>query len=222
MKARERALAALALVALVGLAPTAVSGQLGIAARVGTLGLGGEGSIAFSDRFVLRGGAGFWKVETGTSFNGVPVTLELPDAWYNVGIDFYLNSALRIGGGVVFKPDDPTIRGDLTGPVTIGGVELTPSEIGALTGVVDMDGQAAYALFGFGKHTDSGVGLFIDVGAAIFGSPRVLLSAEGGTYPQAELDQLLAEEARNFEDDMKAYLRIWPILSIGLRIGIDY
>jgi hypothetical protein len=184
------------------------------------IGIGGEGAIALSDRFTLRGGAGLSKFETSTSFNAVPVVLELPDAWYNVGVDFYLNSALRIGGGIVFKSDDPSIRGDLMGPVTIGGVELTPAEIGTLTGVVDMDEQAAYALFGFGKHTDSGVGLFIDAGAAIFGSPSVTLSAEGGTYPEDELDQLLTEESRNFEDDMKTYLRVWPILSIGLRIGI--
>jgi hypothetical protein len=211
-----------ALVACLVLVPSSAEAQLGIAARIGTLGLGAEGSVDLSDRFVLRGGASLAKFEIGTSLNGVPVVLETPDAWYNVGIDFYLNGALRIGGGIVFKSGDPTIRGDFSGPVNIGGVELTPTELGTLTGVVDMDEQAAYGLIGFGKHTDSGVGLFIDFGAAIFGNPAVALSAEGGTYPQDELDQLLAQEARNFEDDMKWYLRVVPILSIGLRIGIGY
>ena len=202
--------------------PTGVAAQLGIGARVGTLGIGAEGAIELSERFVLRGGAGLSKLDVGTSFNEVPVSVRLPDRWYNVGLDFYLNSALRIGGGVVFKPNDPVIRGDITSPVRIGGVELTPAEIGTLTGVIDMDNQAAYALIGFGKHTGEGVGLFVDAGAAIFGTPVVRLTAEGGTYPPDELEQLLAAEARNFENDMKSYLKVWPILSLGFRIGIRY
>jgi len=202
--------------------PSGVSAQFGVAPRIGTLGLGGEVAIEFSERWVLRGGAGISKVSTSTTFNDVPVTLGAPDFWYNVGLDFYVNSAFRIGGGMLFKPDDPSIRGDFTEPVSIGGVLLTPAQIGTLTGTVEMDTEAAYALIGFGRHVAEGVGLFIDVGAAVFGASAVTLEAEGGTYPQDQLDQLLLAEAGNFEDDMKSYLEIWPIVSIGIRIGIGY
>ena len=81
--------------------------------------------------------------------------------------------------------------------------------------------RAAYVLIGFGKHTSSGIGLSLDVGAAFLGNPSVTLAAEGGTFPdQAELDARLELEAQAFEEDMKAYLKIWPILSLGIRIGI--
>jgi hypothetical protein len=39
-----------------------------------------------------------------------------------------------------------------------------------------------------------------------------------GTYPEDEMAVLLAAEEQDFEDDMKTYFRIWPILSISLRI----
>lgn len=212
----------LALLGLLTASPSRVAAQLGVGARIGTLGIGGEAALELSDRFVFRGGAGLSKLTASTTFDGVPVVLELPEAWYNLGVDFYLNSALRLGAGVAYKPDDPSIRGDFTGAVDIGGVTLTPAEIGTLTGTIDSDDQAAYVLLGFGKHTDSGIGLFIDVGTVILGSPTVDLQATGGTYPQDELDLLLREEARAFENDMKTYLRFWPIMSLGLRIGIGY
>jgi hypothetical protein len=218
---RRLAAALLVGVGLAGLTAPA-SAQFGIAPRVGTLGLGGEVAVELSERFVFRGGAGLSKVEIGTQFSTVPVKLEFPDAWYNVGLDYYLNSAFRIGGGIVFKHDDPELRGDFTEPVEIGGTLLTPAQVGTLTGIVDMDDQAVYALIGFGRHTANGNGLFVDFGVAVFGASRVSLDAEGGTYPPDQLDQLLIQEARNFEDDMKTWLEFWPILNIGIRIGIGY
>jgi hypothetical protein len=200
--------------------PSAATAQFGVAGRVGTLGIGAEGAIGFSERFVIRGGVGLSRLEANTSFDGVPVTLTLPESWYNVGIDFYLNGSFRIGGGVLFKPDDPTITGSFTEPVDIGGMVLTPSEIGTLTGSVQSDDQAAYALIGFGRHTAGGIGLSLDIGAAILGSPVVVLDGEGGTLPPVLLDSLLEQEAQDFAEDMKTYLKIWPILNLGIRIGV--
>ena len=201
--------------------PAAASAQFGVAGRVGTLGIGFEGAVGLSDRVVVRGGVGVSTIEASTTFNDIRVDLTLPGSWYNLGIDFYLSSAFRIGGGVLFKPDDPTLTGAFDGPVDIGGRTFTPSEIGTLTGRVMSDNQAAYALIGFGKHTSRGIGLSLDVGAAFLGTPSVSLAAEGGTFPdQAELNQRLDQEARDFEDDMKAYLQVWPILNLGIRIGV--
>lgn len=201
--------------------PSPAAGQLGIAARAGTLGIGGEAALDLSDRVVVRGGMGLTNLEVSTTFDGVEVELQLPKTWYNVGLDLYLNGALRIGGGLLFKPDDPQLVGVLEESVDIGGRTFTPSEIGTLTGSIASEDQAPYLLIGFGKHTDSGFGLSLDIGAAFTGDPRVTLDAQGGTFSdQAELQARLDQEARNFEGDMKTYLRIWPILSLGLRLGL--
>lgn len=201
--------------------PSSAESQLGIAARAGTLGIGGELALGLSDRLVARGGLGLTSYTVTTTFDDIRVEMDLPENWYNVGVDLYLNGAMRIGGGVLIKPDDPTLVGRLQGPVDIGGQTFTPEEVGTLTGTIMSKERAPYVLVGFGRHTDSGFGLSLDIGAAFTGDPRVTLQAEGGTYPnQAELNARLDEEARNFEEDMKTYLKIWPILSLGLRLGI--
>jgi hypothetical protein len=90
-----------------------------------------------------------------------------------------------------------------------------------LTGVISTNRRAAYALIGLGRHTTSGFGVSLDVGAAFLGNdPSVTLAATGGSYAQEALADLLVAEARSFENDMKTYLMIWPLLSVGLRYGI--
>lgn len=200
--------------------PASLEAQLGIAARAGTLGIGAEGALGLGERVVLRGGFGVSSLEASTTFDDLSVDLTLPESWYNVGIDIYLNGAMRLGGGILFKPDDPTLTGSFTDPVDIGGRTFTPGELGSLTGTIESAGQVGYALLGFGKHTDRGFGLSIDFGVAFFGDPNVALTAQGGTFSDAvELESRLAAEAQAFEDDMKTYLRFWPVLSLGLRLG---
>lgn len=201
------------------------SAQVGIAGRVGTLGIGAEAALDLSGRLALRAGFGagvlLQTFSPATSFDGIDVDLEMPDTWYNVGLDYYLNSAIRVGGGVIFVTEDPVLTGAFDETVEIGGTTLTASEIGTMRGTVSTNHQAGYALIGFGRHATEGFGVSLDVGAAFLGNdPSVALSASGGSYPQQDLGELLAIEARRFEDDMKTYLKVWPILSLGLRYGI--
>lgn len=212
---------AILLVGIAAAAPAPAASQLGIAARAGTLGIGGEVAVGLSDGVVARGGMGLTSYTVTTTFDDIRMELDLPENWYNVGIDLYLNGSFRVGGGLLFKPEDPSMVGRLEGPVDIGGQTFTPAEVGTLTGTIVSKERAPYVLLGFGKHTDRGFGLSLDVGAAFTGEPTVTLQAEGGTYPdQAGLNARLDQEARNFEDDMKTYLKIWPILSLGLRLGV--
>jgi hypothetical protein len=218
MKKLTFALVAAALVA----GPAVASAQgFGAAARAGTLGIGAEVAIGLGESAAIRGGLGLVPFELNATIDETAVTLELPDTWYNVGLDLYLNGSFRLGGGFLFKPDDPSLTGDFTTPQEIGDRTFTPEELGTLTGVVDSKDSAPYVLIGFGKHTASGIGLSLDVGLAFLGDPDVTLDAQGGAFSdQAQLQEALDQEARNYEDDMRTYLRYWPILNLGLRIGV--
>jgi hypothetical protein len=190
------------------------------AARAGTLGIGGEAAVGITDQLVIRGGLGLTPFEPRARFDDLLVTLTLP-TWYNIGLDLYVNGAMRLGGGVLFKADDPELVGTFNTPPDIGGTTFTSQELGTLTGVIDSPDRVPYVLLGFGKHTAPGIGLFVDVGVAFLGDPSVTLEASGGTLSndpstRAALDQ----EAQNFEDDMRTYLKFWPILSLGLRVGL--
>src|SRR5262245_7018529 len=88
--------------ALAASATGAAAQGLGVGGRVGTLGLGVEAAVGLGERFVLRGGIGFTPVEPSMTLSDLDLTLKLPN-WYNLGVDAYLNGALRLGGGILLK-----------------------------------------------------------------------------------------------------------------------
>lgn len=212
--------------------PTALSAQgFGIAARAGTLGLGAEAALALSPSFALRGGIGLMPLEMdATSFwdvgDDVQADLKLPETWYNIGADVYLGGSFRVGGGMLFKPDDPTITGSLAGTATIeiGGTTYTASDVAEVVGALDSKDSAPYVLIGFGKHTSSGIGLFLDLGVAFLGDPEITLEATEGdptVINSAEFQSRLRQEEQNLDEDLPTWAKkYWPILNIGLKFGL--
>ncbi|MGD8319240.1 MAG: hypothetical protein PVJ02_02260 [Gemmatimonadota bacterium] len=226
MKKTLLALGASALLALPG--PLAAQG-FGVAGRVGTLGIGVEGALGLADRVVLRGGIGLMPLELdATNFwdpgQDVNAKVKLPGTWYNIGADLYLGGSFRVGAGMLYKPDNPTLTGTLAQGATIeiGGQEYTSADLSKVSGALDSGKSAPYLLVGFGKHTSTGIGLFVDLGVAFLGDPNITLAAEGNSevINTPEFQQRLREEEQNIESDVGAYLKYWPILDIGVRFGI--
>lgn len=230
----KRSLFALTAAALLAL-PSALSAQgFGIAARAGTLGIGAEAAVGLTDAFVIRGGIGLLPVELkNPSFwepgADVDATLKLPKTWYNIGADLYVGGGFRIGGGMLFKPDDPTLTGTLTGSAEIDigtGTPYTATEVAEVVGTLKSKSSAPYVLIGFGKHTKSGIGLFLDLGVAMLGDPEVSLEVTEGTAANssspgyAALQTRLRQEEQTIEDDFGSYLKLWPILNIGIKLGV--
>ncbi len=207
------------------LAPSLLSAQgFGVAARAGSIGLGAEAAVGLSSNFVVRGGLGLMPFEPSATIDDIDFTITLPESWYNIGADLYLGgSGFRIGGGMLFKPDDPTMKGEVTasGTITIGDTPYGFSDVAQLNGTLDSKDSAPYVLIGFGKHTSAGIGLFVDLGAAFIGEPNVLLSATGNPdiVGSAEFQAELRKQEQNTEDDLGSYLKLWPILNVGLKIG---
>jgi len=217
MQKHSAALVALALAAI----PQSLAAQpLGVGVRGGTWGVGAESALDVSAALVLRGGIGYHVFEPEVEMAAVDWALELRGPWYNVGLDAYLNPAMRVGAGVLFKPRDPHIAASLDGPVSVGGRDFTADELGSLIGRVDSGTRRPYLLVGFGRHT-RGSGLFLDLGVLWFGDPEVLLESNGGSFPdQAELDARLRQGESDIEADLGTYLKVWPILSLGARIAL--
>ncbi|MBM4182972.1 MAG: hypothetical protein FJ207_01970 [Gemmatimonadetes bacterium] len=221
----RRALALALAVTGVSTAP-AEAQTLGLGGRVGTLGLGPEAAFSLTERIVVRGGMGVTPVEPSLSVNVIGIDfafekVELP-TWYNLGIDLYLNGAMRLGGGFLFKEDDFRLTAVSQTSYAISSQTFTSQEIGKLIIVLDSKDRVPYALLGFGKHTTAGIGLFVDFGVAFLGAPDILLTTEGGTLPNdtGALRTALDDEAAGAGDVSSRYLEYWPILSLGLRIGV--
>jgi hypothetical protein len=186
------------------------------------VGIGGEGAVALSEKLAVRGGLGLMPMKLTVDYEDIDWDLELPDTWYNFGIDFYPAGSFRIGGGILFKSDGPTLTATPTQAEEIGDMIFTPEEIGTLSAILVSGDKAPYALIGFGRHTDLGFGLFVDLGVALLGDPEIELDVIGSSFSdQAELRRQLDIEARNLEDEAGTFLSLWPFLSIGVRFGIS-
>jgi len=227
----KKSLLALSAVALI-LTPAAVEAQgFAIAGRAGTLGIGAEAAVGLGKNAALRGGIGLLPIERDASSfwdigNDVDVKIKLPKKWYNVGVDLYLGGGFRIGGGMLFKPDDPTVTARLAGSASIelGDSTYRVDQVTEVVGSVNSKSQAPYALIGFGKHVKSGIGLFLDLGVAFLGDSPVKLEATDGdplVLNSAEFQTQLAREQQNLEDDLPTWARkYWPILNVGIKVGI--
>ena len=210
--------------ALLLVVPAAVSAQgFGLAARAGTLGVGPEAALGLTDAFVIRAGIGLMPFEPTATIDDIEFTLTLPEKWISIGADIYLGDTFRIGAGMLFKPDDPTLTGEIVGgSVQIGDVTYTSTDVAQLTGTLDSKDSAPYVLIGFGKHTSTGIGLFLDLGAAFIGEPVVSLGATGNStlIGTSEFQAELRKQEINIENDLGSYIKVWPIINIGLRIGV--
>lgn len=219
-----------ALAALV--APHALSAQaLGVAVRGGTMGFGAEGAVGFGQSVVVRAGLGLLPIEPNVAGfldlgDDVKAKLELPGSWYNLGVDLYLGGSFRIGGGMLRKPDDPTltITASSNDQVDIGDETYSGEDVSEIRGTLSAKNSAPYLIVGFGKHTSTGVGLFLDMGVAFLGDPQVTLEATEGNQTvidSAAFQTQLAQEEQKVNDDLPVWAkRYWPILSVGLRIGL--
>ncbi|HUF50697.1 MAG TPA: hypothetical protein VMN60_07690 [Longimicrobiales bacterium] len=202
--------------------PIAAPAQsLGVSARAGSLGIGGELSLGLTGRLAVRGGIGVLPFEVNRSYSDVDYTIEPTSPLANVGIDFYPGlGGLHIGGGLLLVSQPTTLTGEYTGTVDIGGRTYTGAEVGTLTGELDHGSSAPYLLLGFGRHTGAGFGFFADLGAAFMKDPALTLEASGPAANNQQFQDDLERERAEAEADAKEFLKILPILSLGVRIGI--
>lgn len=221
MKKTAAALAALLAIAL----PGAASAQLSVGARAGTLGLGGEVSLGLTRMLAIRGGIGVVPYEYDNDFEGVNYTVSAPDQIWNVGVDFYpFGSGFRVSAGVLSRP---SIEMEAIGQqqATVGQNTYT-GDLNIQGSLTNEKETAPYASIGFGRATGRGFGLFVDLGAAFVGEGRIDLAgtctetSTGQACPGFDAD-LQAEEAEANArlDEFGSFVKVHPILQVGLRVG---
>jgi hypothetical protein len=217
---RAKLLAAV-IMALVLSAPSGASAQIGIAGRVGTIGLGGDLGIGLSPNLMVRGGVGIQPINPTATVSDIKFSLNLPSSFMLAGLAFFpAGGGLRLEGGVLYKPDDTTLEGTYTTDQTIGGNTYTPAQIGTLSGrAAAAKSLAPYAMLGFGKIASKGIGLFLDLGAAFTGDQTLTVTSNGQYANNAQFKADLEQERKKWEDDLNKY-KVYPIVNLGLRIGV--
>ncbi|HSJ08550.1 MAG TPA: hypothetical protein VK928_01525 [Longimicrobiales bacterium] len=199
---------------------SASSQSIGIAARAGSLGLGGEAAVGFGS-IVLRGGFGVIPIEFNRTYSDIDYSLKPTSPIMNIGVDFYPGGGgLRFGAGMMLLSEPTVLDGEFDGTVRIGNNTYTDSEVLALHGELDHGGAAPYVLVGFGRHTATGFGIFLDLGAGFLKEAAFTLDATGAVTQSDQFRADLEVERADAEQKAKDYLKIFPIASIGIRFGL--
>lgn len=203
-------------------APTAVSAQLSIAPRIGTLGLGVDVGYALASVVTARAGAGFIPVKPRGTFDDTEYEVSIPNA-LTLGMDLHPGGGgFRLSGGIMIQSDDLSIEGTPSGTIELGDEFYSPAEVGTLRGEIAGSDVSPFLTLGFGKHGTSGVGLFLDLGVAFMGDPTVTLTANGDARDDPGLQASLRNEEERVHDDVDLYGRFYPIVSMGLKIGLGH
>lgn len=200
---------------------TLASQDFAAAARIGTLGFGGELALGVSERLVIRGGAGSLIFDYTADWEGLEYTVTPPSVMGNVGIDVYpTGGSFRLMAGVMFQSGNfEAASGPLSDyeeSIEIG--DGTYDQDGELAVTLESSSAAPYLGLGFGHHTRGGFGAFMDFGVAFMGAPDMTLTATGEIASAPGIQDDLLKEAEAIEEDSGAYFEYWPILSLGLKI----
>lgn len=208
--------------------PTAVSAQLsfGVAARGGSLGLGGEAAIGYSRFLTVRGGIGVLPLSYTGEAEDIRYHIDATSPLSNLTLDFYPGLAdFRISGGMMFFPEPTTFDARYSGTVQINGATYTDEEVGELVGELDHGSSAPFVMIGLGRQTNRGIGIFLDLGAAFMKEQRFTYEVTGGVaadpnHPRhAEFEANLEAERQQLEDEANRYLKLYPMLSAGIKFG---
>lgn len=228
----------IALAALVIALPTAASAQIGIGARAGTLGVGGELALGLGSRLQIRGGIGTVPAEPTFTFSDMEYTVNPPSTIWNVGVDLFpFGGGFHISAGLLNRPRYE-IEMNGTGSQEVGG-QTYNGQI-HLVGFLENEKETApYVGIGFGKVSSRGIGLFFDLGASPMGEPNIEFTtadcfitgsgpaggqrcpaSNGQPDPNGTAFRASANaEANNAEADVGQFLKWHPIVQIGLKVG---
>lgn len=207
-------------VAALAVVPATVEAQVGLVARGGSLGVGGEMTVDFNRHIGFRGGVGTIPAHPTADMEDISFELEPPSTLANAGIDLYpLGGHFRLSGGMLMKHDFALTATPKGTTYEVNNTTYDVSQVGTLRAEAAYKSTAPYATLGWSGR-GRGIGLSFDMGAAFLGEPAIHLTASGPIAQNpAFLANLHAEEQKEQADAGK-YLKVLPILSLGLRIGI--
>ena len=223
----------LALVAALAVSiPAAAFAQIGIGARVGTIGLGGEVAVGVGSHLAIRGGLGMLPSTIDGTFSDISYSIDPPSSIWNIGVDLYPGlGSFHLSAGLLNRKQYD-ITADKSGDVDVGD-QTYQGDVHLEGFLANAKETAPYIGIGFGRVANKGIGLFFDIGAAQMGDANIeftnkstctVTSGPGAGQPCPSqngktFQQSANDEATKAEEDVGTYLKWHPILQIGLRFG---
>jgi hypothetical protein len=182
--------------------------------------LGGEASVEVNRWLGVRGGIGAIPIQPEGDVGDVTYKIKPPSSLVNIGFDVYPGGgSFRLSTGFLFE-HDVSLDAKATQSFEFDGNTYTPAQAGTVRGDINWNSTSPYASFGFSGR-GKGFGLSFDMGAVFMGEPTITLSSTGGTLSNdLSFRQSLFNEQAKAQHDAGKYLKILPILSLGIRVGL--
>jgi hypothetical protein len=203
----------LGLYALSSLMLAEAAGGLALVAKVGTLGLGLEGSTSLLEDFNARLGYNAISFETDQTIDDIKYDVDIDLQSLSLLLDWHpLSGGFRVSAGVMANGNDAKGSAPV-GNYTIGDTPFTNVGLDAR---VDFNSAAPYLGIGWGNAvaSDKGWGFNVDLGVMFQGTPEVSLIPTGpnaGLVPESEL----IKEQQKLQDDADDF-KYYPVLSVGV------
>ncbi len=195
-----------------------VTSGLGLAAKVGTLGVSAEASIpVVPSSLNLRITGNYLDWSHDEVVDDIDFDLEVDFSSLGLLADWHpFKNGFRLSGGVLTGDNTIGLDAVLDDEITIGDTKYSPEALGTLSGDLDFDDVSPYLGLGFGNAA-SGEGRWsfaFDAGI-LFQNYDVSLSATGPATRLPGFAADLAAEEQEIEDDLDNY-EIYPVLSFGM------
>lgn len=216
-----RPTAALLLSLAITASPITAQANISAGVRAGSLGLGLEVAKLMTPNLAIRGGAYRFSHSFSRTESDVQFDADLDFKALSGIVDFFpaARGSFHLSGGLISTPAKVDATGKPTGDsFTFNDVDYPTAQVGTVTGTARWPKTLPYVGIGWGTPASSGGGLsfLFDLGVGI-GKPTIGLSASAAAAGSALAADVEAERVK-IEDNVNKYLKVYPVISLGLAI----
>lgn len=204
---------ALALVLLCSAAGSQAAGPVAVGMKVGTTGLGLEGTLGVTDRVNLRASVSGLDYSTDVEEDDIEYDGTLKVRSAGVLADWYpFRGRFRLSAGAFYNGNE--FRGSAQDEALEIGDNLYDARLDA---EVDWRRFAPYLGLGWGNAVAGGrLSFSTDIGVLFTGSPRVSLEGRtGDPVLEEQFQEDVQREEESLEDDLED-VKYFPVLSVSL------
>ena len=215
MKTLSFRIAAL-LVALAATGTAVADHNFGVGVKAGTLGIGVEGTWRPLPYLDHRVGATQYNYSDNGVYGGVNYDAEIDlDNYYVTGNFRFPLSPFRLTGGLYSNGNEfNAVSADNGAIILIGGDPYPADAVGTLSASAAFDSTSPYLGVGFDFTVFGKVGMNLDFGVLLQGSPQVSMATDGLLAGDPTFEASLDAERAELEDELNDY-KAWPVVSLG-------
>ena len=202
--------------------PVSLRGQVGLAARASTLGIGAELSFRPGKNLGLRLGGNYFQMTRDATIENISYHATPHFENGTVILDLHpFGSPFHLSGGFLLNYNEGELVATLANNIQVGDSTYTPQQVGSLTGTVTFNRTAPYLGVGFAGK--SRIALLFDLGIGFTGKPQMDLIGQTNLTGQAKtVFEANVEKERlqvQAEIDKHKILKYHPVVSFGLKLG---